>query len=63
MINDSHNKSENEKHKKYDIKRLTSRHRHKYAKYKMCLSIMMVICIKQNLSSIISSIHDKVKQD
>ena len=29
-------------------------------KYKICLNIMIVICIKQNLSNIWSSIHDKV---
>ena len=28
----------------------------------MCLIIMMVICIKQHLSNIWSSIHGKVKQ-
>ena len=43
------------------------RHGHKYNKYKMCLCIMMVICImviciKQHLSNIWSSIHEKVKQ-
>ena len=38
------------------------RHGHKYTKYKMCLSMMMFICIKQHLGSIWSSIHEKVKQ-
>ena len=28
----------------------------------MCLSIMMVICTKQHLSNILSSIHEKVKK-
>ena len=28
----------------------------------MCLSIIMVLCIKQHLSNILSSIHEKVKQ-
>ena len=28
----------------------------------MCLSIMMVVCIKQHLSNIWNSIHEKVKQ-
>ena len=38
------------------------RHEHKYTKHKMCLSIMMGICIKQHLSNISSSIRGKVKQ-
>ena len=37
-----------------DINRTMPRHGHKYTKYKMCLSIMMVIimCNKQHLSNI-----------
>ena len=35
---------------------------HKHTKYKMCLSIIMVIYIKQHLSNIWNSIHEKVKQ-
>ena len=35
---------------RYDINRPRPRHGHKYTKYKMCLNIMMVICIKQHLS-------------
>ena len=31
-------------------------------KFKICFSIMMVICIKQNLSNVWSSIHKKCKQ-
>ena len=38
------------------------RHGHKHTKYKMCLSIMMAICIKQHLNNIWSSNHEKVKQ-
>ena len=34
----------------------------KYTKYKICLSIMVFKCIKQHLSNIRSSIHEKVKQ-
>ena len=34
---------------RYDINRHRPRHEYKYTKYKMCLSIMMVICIKQHL--------------
>ena len=32
---------------------------HNYTKYKICLSMIMVICIKQQLSNIWSSIHEK----
>ena len=48
---------------RYDINRPRPRNRHKYTKYKMCLSIMMAICIKQHLSNIWSSIHEQVKQN
>ena len=44
-----------------DINRPRPRHGHKYTKYKIYLS-MMVICITQHLSNIWSSIHEKVKQ-
>ena len=55
-------KVKNRSHR-YDINRPRPRHEHKYTKYKMCLtSIMMVICIKQHLSNIWSSIYEKVKQ-
>ena len=37
---------------KYDINRPTSRHGHNYTKYKMCLSVMIILCIKQHLSNI-----------
>ena len=47
---------------RYDINRPRSRHGHKYGKYKKYLSMMMLICIKQQLSNICSSIHEKVKQ-
>ena len=33
---------------------------HKHATYKICLSIMTVICIKQHLSNIWGSIYEKV---
>ena len=39
-----------------------NRHGHKYSKYKMWLSMMKLICIKQHLSNILSSIQEKVKQ-
>ena len=47
---------------RYDINISRPRHGHKYTKSKMCLGIMMVICIKQHLSNILGSIHEKVKQ-
>ena len=47
---------------RYDINRPRPRHRHKHSKFKMCLSIMMVICIKHHLSNILSSIYEKAKQ-
>ena len=47
---------------RYDINRLKSRHGHKYGKYKECLTMMMLICIKHYLSNIWSSIDEKVKQ-
>ena len=37
---------------RYDINRPRSRHGDKYSKYKICLSIMMAVCIKQHLSNI-----------
>ena len=46
----------------YNINRPRPRHGPKCTKYKMCLSIMMVIYIKQHLSSIWSSIQEKIKQ-
>ena len=46
----------------YDINSPRPRHGHKYVKYKLRLSIMMFICIKQHLSNIRSWIREKVKQ-
>ena len=46
---------------RHDIIRPRPRHEHKYTKYKTCVSII-VICIKQHLSNICVSIHEKVKQ-
>ena len=43
MINDNENEAENEPRPRLG---------HKYTKYKMCLRIVMVICIKQHLSNI-----------
>ena len=39
-----------------------SRHGHKYSKYKKCLSMITLICIKQHLSNVWSPIHEKVMQ-
>ena len=47
MINHNENEDENEnKSHRQDIYRPVSRHRHKYSKYKKCLTMMMLICIK-----------------
>ena len=54
-------KMKNRSHR-YDINRLRPRHGHKFTKYEMCLSKMMVICIKQHLSNIWSSILERDKQ-
>ena len=48
---------------RYSINRLRPRNVHKYAKGKMGLSIMIVTCIKQDLNNILSSIHEKAKQN
>ena len=45
---------------RYNINRPRPRHGHKYTKYKMYLSIMIIICTKQHLSNIQSSVHEKL---
>ena len=45
-----------------DINWVKRRHGHKYSKYKICLSIIMVIYNKQHLTNIWSWIHEKVEQ-
>ena len=45
----------------YDTNRPRPKHGHKFTKYKMCLRIMMLICIKQHLRNIWSSVYEKVK--
>ena len=47
---------------RYNINRPRCKHGHKYSKYKKFLGMMMLICIKQHLSNIWISIHEKVKQ-
>ena len=37
---------------RYDVNIPKLRHGHKYTIYKCCLSIMMVVCIKQDLNNI-----------
>ena len=37
---------------RYDINRPSSGHAHKYSKYKKCLSMMMLIFIKQHVNNI-----------
>ena len=37
---------------RYDINRPRRGHGCKYTRYKICLDIMMIICIKQHLSNI-----------
>ena len=54
-------KKKNRSHK-YNLNGSSSWHGHKYGKYKTCLSMIIIICIKQHLSNIWSSIHEKVKQ-
>ena len=54
-------KLKNKSHR-YDINRPKPRHGQKHTKYKMCLSITMVICTKQHLSKIWSSVYEKLKQ-
>ena len=44
-------KVKNRSHR-YDINRPRSRHEHKYSEYKKCPTVMMFICIKQQLSNI-----------
>ena len=48
--------------RKYGINRPRGRHGHKYSKYMKRLSMMMLICIKQHLSNIWSSVYENVKQ-
>ena len=47
---------------RYSTNRPRLRHRHKYTKYKMCLRLKTVVCIKQHLSNILSSVNEKATQ-
>ena len=46
-----------------NINRSRSWHGYKYSKYKKCLSTMMLLCIKQHINNILSSIHEKVEAE
>ena len=54
-------KMKNRSHR-YDMNRPRPRHGHKYSKYKNYPVMMLHICVKQHLSNIWSSIHEKAKQ-
>ena len=45
-----------------NINRPRPRHGHNYTKYKMCLSIMMFICIKQSLMKKLSNTEAELKK-
>ena len=47
---------------RYGINRPRARNEHKYSKCKKCLTKIIFICIKQHLSKIWNSIHEKVKR-
>ena len=47
---------------KYHINRCRFTYRYKYSKYKKCVIMMILICIKQHLSNTWSSVYEKVKQ-
>ena len=55
MINDKEMKNRSQRQ---NINRPRRRHGHKYKKYELYLSVMMIICIKQYLKLN----YDKVKQ-
>ena len=54
-------KVKNRSHR-HDINRPRLWHGHKNSEYRKFLSMMMLICIKQHLSNICSTIHEKIKQ-
>ena len=54
-------KKKNRSHR-YNINRPTSRHMLTYTKYKKCLSMMMLVCIKQHPTNAWSSVYEKVKE-
>ena len=48
---------------RYNVNKHRCRHGHKYSKYKKYLRMMILLSIKQHLSNIWSSIHEKVKEN
>ena len=44
--------TKNPRSQRYSMNRPRSVHEHKFSKYKKCLSIMMLLCIKQHLNNI-----------
>ena len=63
VINFDENETENETQitQIRHINKSRPRNGHKYIKHKTCLS-MMIVCTKQHLSNMWSSIYEKVKQ-
>ena len=43
---------------RYDINTPRPRHEHKYTKYKMCLNMIMIICIKQHHGNAKATLED-----
>ena len=48
---------------RYDINRTRRRHVHRYTKYKICFSMVTVMCNKQHVSNIWSWIHGKAETE
>ena len=46
---------------RYNINKPRSRHEHKYTKWKMCLGMMMIVCVMLQLSNIGNSNNEKIK--
>ena len=61
-INYIEKENENEKIDHIDTTQIIPRcrHEHKFSKYKKCLTMTMLVCIKEQLCNIWSSIHEKV---
>ena len=47
---------------RYDLNSPQPRHENKFTKYKIYHSTMVFVCIKKHLSKILTSLHEKVKQ-
>ena len=46
---------------RYDINKPRYRHEHKYTKWKMCLGMMIIVCVMLQLSNIGNSNNEKIK--